>query len=80
MLRMHKLEPEEQERKVYNSVQRIQELMWLETNHIDKPELVRQAGIPKGERSHGTKRREIQWHIKERSHGMNPRQLGPKHK
>ena len=28
--------------------------MWLETNHIDKEELSRQAGIPRGERALNT--------------------------
>lgn len=40
----------DQDKLTYNSLQRIQELMWLETNHIDKEELQRQASIPKHER------------------------------
>ena len=31
----------EQDKTQYNSMQRIQELMWLETNHVDKEELSR---------------------------------------
>ena len=31
----------DQDKVSYNSLQRIQELMWLETNHIDKEELQR---------------------------------------
>ena len=51
MVKMYKVEPEAQDKKVYNSVQRIQELMWLETGHIDRGELVRQASIKKEEKS-----------------------------
>jgi len=37
----YRVSPEDQDKKVYNTVQRIQELMYLETNHLNKPELVK---------------------------------------
>ena len=50
LVKMQYLEPDHQDKKVYNSVQRIQGLMYLETNHIDKDELIRQSNIKKNER------------------------------
>ena len=41
---------DEHDKAYYNSIQRIQELMCLETDHIDKQEHSRQAGIKKSQR------------------------------
>ena len=41
MAEIHYVDPKSRDKKVYNTIQRIQDLMWLDTNHIDSEELVR---------------------------------------